>query len=101
MTEKTWLYISLFISIVISIPISSNLVNKHDKYIYDNKLLDSISMSYDKSYGILKSQSVIIDSYDSLGFNNTLMLIRKIDSLNNIEKEKREKYGKNIHKGNR
>lgn len=67
---------------------------------YTLKLYDSISMSYDKSYGILKSQAVIIDSYDSLGFDNTLMLMRKMDSLNNIEKEKREKYGKNIHKGN-
>lgn len=58
-------------------------------------------MSYDKSSSIIDAQSVIVDSYDSLGLNNTLMLMRKMDSLNNIEKEKREKYGKNIHKGNR
>lgn len=67
---------------------------------YANKMLDSIITSYDKSYGILKSQGVIIDSYDSLGFDNTRMLLMKTDSLLNLEKTKRERY-ENIHKGNR
>ena len=47
---------------------------------YANKMLDSIITSYDKSSGVLKSQGVIIDSYDSLGFDNTKMLLRKTDS---------------------
>lgn len=101
MAEKTWLYIAIFVAIIISIPISTHFVDKHDEYIDDIKILDSISISYDKSYGILKSQLLILDSYDSLGYKNTIMLMRKMDSLNNIEKEKREEYGKNIHKGNR
>lgn len=101
MAEKTWLYIALFIGIFVSIKISNDLVDGHDNIVKKNKIYDSISTSYDKSSLIIQAQSIIVDSYDSLGFNNTLMLMRKMDSLNNIEKEKRGKYEQNIHKGNR
>lgn len=86
--------------VLVSCVVGTHLSKAVRKRAISKEMLDSITTSYDKYIGILKSQNVIIDNIDSLGFDNTKMLLRKTDSLLKIEKTKIERY-ESIYKSNR